>query len=146
MELFSPTLRGVERSLDGFSLRHEAIAANIANVSTPGYVKQEVNFEQSLIEALNESEAPSRGAGGDGEFAAFMGLGGASVTSPGSDVLLTWQPKATPSPDGPQRLDGNHLAVETEMSAMSQNAIKYNAVSAVIAKNFQLLKTIAQAR
>ncbi|HEY9721106.1 MAG TPA: flagellar basal body rod protein FlgB [Oscillatoriaceae cyanobacterium] len=142
MDLLSPTLAATARAMDGMSLRHEAIADNIANINTPGYVKQTVNFEDSLREALNEAQAPSGAT--DGSLPETGD--GAFVTAAPSDVLLTWQPKMTQAPDGPQRLDGNQVAIEKEMSAMTENAEHYQTIAQVLSKEFTILKTIAQAK
>lgn len=161
MEFSSPMVHALERSLDGFSLRHQAIAQNIANVNTPGYVKQDVSFEQSLVDALVEETAP-RGASSDpldpntdvaqipGSVEFKLGnlhpLIGASVTEPHNAPLLTWQPHMAKSGEPAQRLDGNRTPVETEVSGMVSNAVKYNAIVAVIQKEFGILRTIAQAK
>lgn len=50
-------------ALDGAALRHQAIAANIANATTPGYAPVRVSFEGQLQEArdrLQAGEAPQR--------------------------------------------------------------------------------------
>ena len=52
MELSSPLVHALERSLDGFAMRHQAIANNIANVNTPAFKAQKVQFEQALQAAL----------------------------------------------------------------------------------------------
>lgn len=131
MEFSSLKMVGVERALDGVSLRHEAIAANIANLHTPGYVKQQVDFEQTLEAAVGE----------------LMGSqDGASVTPDAARIMSNWRPAKTLDPEGPQRLDGNETAIEQEMSRMAQNALKYNTLTTVVAKEYSLLKTIAQAR
>lgn len=131
MEFASLKMLGVERALDGVSLRHQTIAANIANMQTPGYVKQQVDFEHALEEAVSELMGPD---------------GGATVTPAAANVMSNWQPAKTLDPTGPQRLDGNQTAIEQEMSRMAQNALKYNTLSTVVAKEYSLLKTIAQAR
>jgi flagellar basal-body rod protein FlgB len=140
MQLTSLTMGAVERSLDGFSLRHQAFANNIANVNTPGYVKREVSFEHSLLEALDDAHKPAAGlyAVGPGD--------GAEITASHNNPLLTWKPVTSQSSDGPQRLDGNRTSVESEMSKMAYNSIQFNALTGVISKDFQLLRTIAQAK
>ena len=140
MRLNSLPFEGVERSLDALSMRHAAIASNIANINTPGYVQQQVNFEDALTEALQQSTPPTNSVDSPETF------DGISITSPHPDVMLSWQPKMTPSPAGPQRLDGNRASVETEISSMAFNSVKYNALAGVIAKDYQLLRTIAQAK
>ncbi|MDB5096723.1 MAG: flagellar basal-body rod protein FlgB [Cyanobacteria bacterium RYN_339] len=161
MEFSSPMVHALERSLDGFSLRHQAIAHNIANVNTPNYVNQNVSFEQSLVDALADQTAP-RGASSDPldpntDLASIPGsvefklgnmrpMAGASVTDGHNNPLLTWQPHMVKSSEPAQRLDGNRTPVETEVSGMVSNAVKYNAVVAVIQKEFGILKNIAQAK
>lgn len=39
-------------AIDGLSQRQDAIANNLANDYTPGYTAQQVNFEQSLQQAM----------------------------------------------------------------------------------------------
>lgn len=140
MELVSPTMQAVARSMDGFSLRHQAIANNIANINTPGYVKQEVNFEESLLTALEEHDRPSASS-----YEQSL-MDGIHVTDSHNNPLLSWEPRTSKAPDAPQRLDGNRTPVESEMSAMAMNTVKYNAVAAAVQKDFQLLRTIAQSK
>ncbi|MEB3330134.1 MAG: hypothetical protein VKQ33_12965 [Candidatus Sericytochromatia bacterium] len=138
MHLTSLTMTAVERSLDGLVARQAAIAHNIANMATPGYVRREVKFEESLLDALAEAHAapppPHLEAQPDG----------VSVTASHNSPLLTWQPATTLASDGPQRLDGNRVAVEKEILSMVAN--KYTALTTVISKEFTLLRTISQAR
>lgn len=49
----------IEYALDGLSLRHSAIAANIANSGSAGYRPIKVSFEEQLARHLSQS-----GAGG----------------------------------------------------------------------------------
>lgn len=138
MHITSLTMTAVERSLDGLVARQTAIAHNVANMATPGYVRREVNFEQSLLDALEEAHSPPSATH------TFTQADGAPVTSSHNNPLLTWQPVTTLSPDGPQRLDGNRVAVEKEIMSMVAN--KYAALTTVISKDFALLRTITQAR
>jgi flagellar basal body rod protein FlgB len=93
-----------------------------------------------LLEALGDEHKPSAGLYTQPNF------DGTEITASHNSPLVTWQPVTSLSSDGPQRLDGNRTSVETEISAMAYNAVKYNAVSGVISKDYQLLRTIAQAK
>lgn len=44
--------RDMQAALDTAALRHRVIAANIANVSTPGYKAKEVSFDAELGKAV----------------------------------------------------------------------------------------------
>src|SRR6202140_5065323 len=45
----TPLMRGLERVLDLSAFRHQVIAANLANIDTPGYLR--VGFECGLVSA-----------------------------------------------------------------------------------------------
>src|SRR3954454_10354772 len=55
--LFDTTQLALERSISGATQRHEALAANIANASTPGYKRVDVDFHGALSAALGSSNA-----------------------------------------------------------------------------------------
>ncbi len=50
------SLPALSKSLDACALRGRAIASNLANVSTPGYQRIEVSFEERLKQALDPSK------------------------------------------------------------------------------------------
>lgn len=56
-----------ERSLDAAALRSRAIAANMANLTTPGYERIEVAFESVLRERLKDIGEDGRPNGRDRE-------------------------------------------------------------------------------
>lgn len=157
MELSSRIMMAVERSLDGLTARQEAIASNLANANTPGYVTKEVPFEEALLAALEAGAPPGGVAGGDdfaqdfsvsGEVDGLMvgpPVGSANVTGQHNDPLLSWMPEMVRA-GGAQRLDGNGLSIESAMSQLTRNSGKYSALTAIIGKEFQLLKTVAQAK
>jgi flagellar basal-body rod protein FlgB len=52
--------------LDGLALRQRVHAENLANVDTPGYQAQTVDFETALRAAATEAEGPKNPMGADG--------------------------------------------------------------------------------
>jgi flagellar basal-body rod protein FlgB len=121
--LFSRKDMMIERALDSLTMRMEATSNNLANANTPGYIRQEVSFEQALAEAYEQS--PKHLPAHD------------PYTSP----LQTFKPTIEKQ-QGAQRLDGNGITTETEMSQMVETAIAYNAL--VRQTGFGTLKTIIQ--
>lgn len=133
MRLSSFQMEAVERSLDGYALRAQALATNIANVNTPDYVTQDVDFEETLREAMTEASKPQP-------------LHGTEITEHNVLPLLHWQPTMQASQAGPQRLDGNGTAIEFQMGQVADNAIRFNAIARAIASELQLLKHISTAK
>ena len=54
--MFDLTIQAVQTSLDGLAARQRIIATNVANAETPGYLSQNVNFEDSLRSAMASAE------------------------------------------------------------------------------------------
>lgn len=77
--LESVTSAALVSSLDGLSQRQRAIADNIANVNTPGYHAQRVQFEGALAASVRE---------GDGRAAATTSISAEPTRTNGNNVNL----------------------------------------------------------
>lgn len=127
--LFSDNaIRAAILSLDGLSQRQNIIANNIANVDTPGYRAQEIDFESVLKHILDGSGSLQLASTNSAH------LGGIS-----SGSFYQVQER----PGGTTRADGNNVDIDTELLDMSETGIQYQAVSQELSKKLELLKTIA---
>jgi flagellar basal-body rod protein FlgB len=113
MELFDTTQIGLERALSGSALRQQAIAQNIANVNTPGYRRQDVDF-QSALAAAWDGGAPSV----------------ESVT-----------PRTEADTSAVMRADGSSVDIDQEAATQAQNGLQYEAVSTVMKTRVAILKS-----
>ena len=52
----TPTMQRLEQYLDLVTFRHELISSNLANVDTPGYRTQDVDFESEMRRAEQRLE------------------------------------------------------------------------------------------
>lgn len=50
--MLDTTMQAIEASLNGLAAAQRVTATNIANAETPGYLAQQVNFEDSLRDAI----------------------------------------------------------------------------------------------
>jgi len=55
------TMQAIQTSLDGLAARQRIIAQNLANSETPGYLAQNVNFEDSLRSAMASGDPAQAG-------------------------------------------------------------------------------------
>jgi flagellar basal-body rod protein FlgB len=55
--LFDTTQLALERTISGATQRQQALAANIANATTPGYQRVDVDFHGALAAAMGSSDA-----------------------------------------------------------------------------------------
>jgi len=112
VELFDTTQLALAAALRGSDARQAALAGNLANVDTPGYVRRDVDFHTTLQAVLGDGADPS-------------GTGFA----------------AQPDTAAPVRADGNSVDVDAENSALAQNALEYDALARVATARVDILKS-----
>jgi flagellar basal-body rod protein FlgB len=113
MELFDTTQIGLERALSGSALRQQAIAQNIANVNTPGYRRQDVDFQSALAAAWDGGEQSVE-----------------SVT-----------PRTEADTSAVMRADGSSVDIDQEAATQATNGLQYEAVSTVMKTRIAILKS-----
>jgi flagellar basal-body rod protein FlgB len=121
--------RAAKFALDGLSLRQQAISRNLANIDTPGYQAETVNFEETLKHMVdNSGSLPMQ------------------VTNNSHQVSASQEARFSVSmrPGGSFRADQNNVDVDVEMTDMSEAGIQYQAVSQAISQKLLLLKTLAK--
>jgi flagellar basal-body rod protein FlgB len=112
--VFSRTsIPAVEKSLDAAALRGRAIASNIANASTPGYQRIEVEFESRLREALDK-RVPQAEGGKPGHLPA------------GRPDLEGVVPVAYRSTDPTRPGEVNNVDIDMEMGKLAENQLLFN--------------------
>jgi flagellar basal-body rod protein FlgB len=112
VDLFDSAQIALSAAMRGASARQTALADNLANVDTPGYVRKDVSFHDELRTAM---------------------AGGADASA------MSVAPQADAS--APVRVDGNSVDVDAENTALSQNALEYDALARVSATRIDILKS-----
>jgi flagellar basal-body rod protein FlgB len=121
--------RAAKVALEGLSLRQQAISRNLANIDTPGYHAQTINFEETLQHLLNKGGSlPLRITDDSHQFSSDQGMRFSLSARPG----------------GTLRADQNNVDIDVEMTEMSETGIQYQAVSQAISQKLLLLKTLAK--
>ena len=107
------------KALEGTWARNTAISNNIANADTPGYKRQDVAFESYLEQALASDDTPT------------------------TESLSKVQPKTyTDYASVSYRLDGNNVDIDSEMSYLAENQLRYNTLINQVNYNFERLKSV----
>ncbi len=130
--LFSdPAYQVAKLALQGLSQRNEVIAQNIANVDTPGYRAMEADFESTLRRALqDDGNLPLKNTreehlqGSETDFTRFIQISQKS--------------------GGTLRADGNNVDIDQELTSQTETGLRYQAISQVVSKKLNLLKSISQ--
>jgi flagellar basal-body rod protein FlgB len=128
--LFSDTaLRVATTALDGLSLRQQAISRNLANVDTPGYQAQTVNFAETLNRLTQkEGTLPLATTSALHQTRAAQAAGFSLEARPG----------------GSFRADQNNVDIDVEMTDLSETGIQYQALTQAISQKLLGLKALAK--
>ncbi|HEX8611914.1 MAG TPA: flagellar basal body rod protein FlgB [Telluria sp.] len=99
-------------ALDATTMRHQAIAHNIANVNTPGYQAMGVSFEGSLAQARAEAQA------------------GRALTP---SMLADLQPR--------METQGGAVSLELEIAHLSENTLQHQTLLKMLSRHYANLRT-----
>lgn len=115
----------LDKAADASWLRNDAISNNIANADTPGYKRQDVNFETQLAKALRSSRYTSMDA---------------KVANVKMNRLnpITYTDYAGYS----YRIDGNNVDPETEQVYLAKNQVVYQGLELSINQEFKNLQAV----
>jgi len=118
----TPLMRGLERVLDLSAFRHQVIAANLANVDTPGYRTRDVReFAGEIEQAMTGGEEPS-------------------LTGP-SFATQSFTPVAHEIRGLLERPDGNNVSVERESLLLAQNQLRFQVAVQFLKAEFHRLSS-----
>ena len=110
MSLLDTTQQALESAMSGSMLRQTLLTNNLANVDTPGYQPEDLNFQSTLQSAIQSGQP----------------LGS-----------VTYQPYSTAQSVGP---DGNGVSPEQQQAALSSNGLLYETLTQVAAQRESILE------
>ena len=113
----------LEKAADASWLRNEALNNNIANATTPGYKRQDVQFESYLMTAL---------AGDNSLDDAVQNIDLSEITA----TVYTEYAGLS------YRMDGNNVDASTENAELAKNQIRYNALTDSINEEFNRIRMV----
>ena len=107
------TLPLLSRTMDAAMLRSRVISNNIANVTTPGYRRVEVSFEEQLRTALDRTRL--MGTKTDGQH---LDMGRKNLSEVNAEAYHPYDPT---QPSGVNNVD-----IDMEMAKLAETQIQYN--------------------
>lgn len=115
----------LDKAADASWLRNELISNNIANQDTPGYKRQDVDFESQLTQALKNQKYTSIDA--KVKNVELSRLNGRIYTDYG---------------DFSYRLDENNVDPEQEQVELASNQLRYQGLIQAMNKEFANIKSV----
>lgn len=115
----------LDKAMDASWIKNEAISNNIANADTPGYKRQDVNFETQLAKALRSSRYKTMDA------------------KVGDVKMNRLNPIAYTDYSGfSYRIDGNNVDPDTEGVYLAKNQVVYQGLYQSVSEEFKNLKMV----
>jgi flagellar basal-body rod protein FlgB len=111
MPLVDTTQQALEAAMSGAELRQTLLTNNLANVDTPAYQPQDVNFQATLQNALANGQPVDQ---------------------------VTFQPYTKPAVAGP---DGNGVSANQQEAYMAENGLLYETLTQIAAQRERILLT-----
>ncbi|MCI8357610.1 MAG: flagellar basal body rod protein FlgB [Lachnospiraceae bacterium] len=115
----------LDKAADAAWLRNDAISNNLSNVDTPGYKRQDVDFQSQLAKALGNSKYISM----DSKVANLR-------TNRLAPICYTDYASFS------YRLDGNNVDVDTEGVYLAKNQVTYQGLNQCITQEFKNLQLV----
>ena len=122
------TLTLAGRGLDVMLRRQAVLSSNVANLDTPGFVPEDVDFKRALDGAKNSSSI-----GVARTARSHMAIDGSGPEDIPTEQVFDKRPG----------LDGNAVDLDTQMARIGQNALAYQASTRAVSKKLALLKYAA---
>jgi flagellar basal-body rod protein FlgB len=111
----------ISAALSGLAARQRTIANNVANVDTPNFTASEVNFEQTLQNAIN---------------------GGRSGGSVDPSSLKSAVTRSTLVNSTSTRGDGNNVDIDREMELLGETNVTYSALTQALSTRLSILHNV----
>ena len=148
--LSDPTQRVLGAALTGLSTRQALIAGNIANIDTPGYRPQAIDFETTLQTAISQATDPATtGMLRPPSLGQSASLGMARTDARHFSGTATGVAGGIADPttfDGSTRNDTNTVDLESEMTALAESQLKFSAVSTLLSGRLGMLNDVVSRR
>lgn len=113
----------LNKAADASWKRNEVISNNLANISTPGYKRKDVQFESYLFSAIAGDNSLD-------DRIANVRLNSLNATTYTDSASLSY------------RLDGNNVDIDTETSYLAQNQTRYYALLDSMTQEFSRIRTV----
>lgn len=117
----------LDKAADASWMRENVITNNIANIDTPGYKRQDVDFESVLQKALGKTKYSSLDK---------------KVRELNQDLGKLTTTSYTDATNYSYRLDRNNVDENTENAELASESLRYQLLTTAITNNFSRMQTV----
>lgn len=110
----------LERYLDLTAFRQRLVANNLANIDTPGFAAQDIDFEREMLRAIERENLPGLVLGSETQPVVHDASGLAA------------------------RPDGNNVSVDRESALLAETQIRFQLGTQLLRRQFQAVRSAIQ--
>ena len=103
----------LKKMLDVCSLRHQVLANNLANINTPGYIRRDVSFTDSLKNAIEKGS---------------------------NSNLMSLSPEIETDTSAPVNANGNNVTTQSELGEIAENSLMYGVAVRALSSKYESIK------
>ena len=129
--LNTATFNLMQKSLDVMWERMNVTAQNIANIDTPHYKAQKVEFESLLQQKLNAL---------NNSYSAAMRYSGEDGNQKIQDIIASVQPQVYTDNSTEMRADGNNVDIDYENLELARTQLQYSYLVKKFTDQYNLLR------
>ena len=117
----------LDKAADASWMRANVITNNLANIDTPGYKRQDIDFESVLQKALGKTKYSSLDK---------------KVRELNQDLGKLTTTSYTDAANYSYRLDRNNVDENTENAELASESLRYQLLTTAITNNFSRMQTV----
>ena len=117
----------LDKAADASWMRENVITNNIANIDTPGYKRQDIDFESVLQKELGKTKYSSLDK---------------KVRELNQDLGKLTTTSYTDAANYSYRLDRNNVDENTENAELASESLRYQLLTTAITNNFSRMQTV----
>ena len=117
----------LDKAADASWMRENVITNNIENIDTPGYKRQDIDFESVLQKALGKTKYSSLDK---------------KVRELNQDLGKLTTTSYTDAANYSYRLDRNNVDENTENAELASESLRYQLLTTAITNNFSRMQTV----
>ena len=138
MKLFDKSFGTLEHALDVRTAKQMRLASNLANLDTPGFRPQDVDFEASIA-AYDRDQSPAPGA------STMTATRAGHMDAAGRPMTAGEKTPAIVADDLPASttLDDNSVDLDHTMAELAENNAQFSVATKVMRKKLALLRYVA---
>ena len=125
--LFDPSFKILEKALDFCSLRHDILAANVANAETPNYRPFDLIFKEELKKVTNSKDRLRLIRTNNMHLATSIDVDQIKPR------LILVRPTVPSS-------DGNWVDIDYQMAQLAENSLMYQVMTRILSQKFNKLR------